>query len=200
MSVFNRLIFLLTAIFASYQIVIGLDAYPLLPSLYFTLAFGVLVIACLILLIMGFEILENSAVVIISTLLPLTFSLGLITIFYPAYHIPYFVFALVGFISIIISRFYFKPGIATLLLATTHGIAGLIIFILPLWLSITGVESPLFSFVGIGGGLIGLTGLMLAFLKTGKPILSKSLIFSLMPWLLLLMTIGFVIGMNSIIH
>jgi hypothetical protein len=59
--------------------------------------------------------------------------------------------------------------------------AGLIIFILPIGLSLKGIVSPQFSLVGIGGGLIGLTGLLLMFLKMGKPILSQKAIYSIFP-------------------
>jgi hypothetical protein len=42
--------------------------------------------------------------------------------------------------------------------------------------------------------LIGIGGLFLSFLKTGQPILSSDTILSLLPKLLLLMTIAFVAG------
>ncbi len=73
----------------------------------------------------------------------------------------------------------------------------MVIFILPISLSIKGVTSPLFSFVGIGGALIGVGGLLLAFLKAGKPILPKELIYSVLPCLLLVMTIAFAVGMAA---
>jgi len=46
----------------------------------------------------------------------------------------------------------------------------------------------------VGGALIGIGGLLLSFLKTGKPILSKETLLSVLPWLLLLMTTCFVVG------
>jgi hypothetical protein len=48
--------------------------------------------------------------------------------------------------------------------------------------------------VGLGGALIGLTGLLLSFLKTGKPIVSRESILRILPGILLLMTLAFVIG------
>jgi len=94
------------------------------------------------------------------------------------------------------TRYYFAGKIATIVLAIVHGVSGMVIFILPISISIQGTAPPLFSFVGIGGALIGVGGLLLAFLKMGKPILSKELIFSVFPSLLLLMTLAFVIGMS----
>jgi len=48
--------------------------------------------------------------------------------------------------------------------------------------------------VGIGGALIGIDGLLLSFLKGGKPILSRDATLKIFPSLLLLMTICFVAG------
>jgi hypothetical protein len=68
------------------------------------------------------------------------------------------------------------------------------IFLLPIILSAQGQVMPLFSLVGVGGALIGLAGLLLSFLKTGKPILSRDTIMRLFPMLLLLTTALFVAG------
>ena len=87
------------------------------------------------------------------------------------------------------------PGrLPTLVLAVVHGIAGMTIFLLPIFLSIQGVTKPPFSLVGVGGALIGIGGLALSFLKAGKPILSKELILKILPVILLLMTLCFVVG------
>ncbi|MBI5838840.1 MAG: hypothetical protein HZB19_01940 [Chloroflexi bacterium] len=75
-----------------------------------------------------------------------------------------------------------------------HGIAGMTIFLLPIIISIQGQTKPLFSLVGIGGALIGIGGLLLSFLKTGRPILSREIILRVFPGLLLLTTICFVVG------
>jgi hypothetical protein len=53
-----------------------------------------------------------------------------------------------------------------------------------------------FALVGVGGALIGVGGLLLAFLKAGKPILPQNTILTVLPGLLLLMTICFVAGFH----
>jgi hypothetical protein len=68
------------------------------------------------------------------------------------------------------------------------------IFLLPIVLSMSGQATPGFALVGVGGALIGVGGLLLAFLKSGKPILSQKIILTVLPGLLLLMTISFVAG------
>ena len=68
------------------------------------------------------------------------------------------------------------------------------IFLLPIVLASTGQARPGFALVGIGGALIGVGGLLLAFLKSGRPILSQKSILTVLPGLLLLMNICFVMG------
>jgi hypothetical protein len=60
-----------------------------------------------------------------------------------------------------------------------------------------GTSRPIFSLVGLGGALIGLGGLLLSFLKTGKPILSRNTILKILPGLLLLTTAAFVLGFSA---
>jgi hypothetical protein len=79
-------------------------------------------------------------------------------------------------------------------IAITHGIAGMIIFLLPIIITIQRQVKPLFALVGIGGALIGILGLLLSFLKTGKPIVSRDTTMKLFPILLLLTTALFVAG------
>ena len=52
--------------------------------------------------------------------------------------------------------------------------------------------------VGLGGALIGMGGLLLSFLKTGQPLLSRERILAIFPALLLATTLAFVAGFASI--
>jgi hypothetical protein len=61
-------------------------------------------------------------------------------------------------------------------------------------LAFQGAVEPLFALVGLGGALIGVGGLLLSFLKTGHPILSRETILKVLPGLLLLMAVCFVAG------
>jgi len=160
----------------------------------YTIGFGVLLVAALLILIMGFEVLDSSIVAIVSTLIPLSLSLGLVADHVSGFTIPYLIFVLVGFITIIMTR-YITPGlVATIVLAVFHGVAGVLIFLLPLILSLRGFTPLGFAWVGIGGALIGLGGLLLSFLKTDSPLLSRQKALNLFPGLLLLSTACFVAG------
>ncbi|HEY46460.1 MAG TPA: hypothetical protein G4O14_06720 [Anaerolineae bacterium] len=194
-SALDRVLLLLTALLSAYQIAVGIEGLGSLAVICYTIAFGVLLVASLILIILGFEALESPHVVVIAALIPLGLSLGLISQYVPTYQVGYMAFAVLGFLAIGITR-YLTPGrIATITLALVHGTAGLLIFILPIVFSLQGVARPGFILVGIGGGLIGIGGLLLAFLRTGRPLLSAKTIYTVLPVLLLMMTVAFVIGL-----
>ena len=195
-SVLDRIFLLATGLLAAYQIAAGMVGKDLQTIWFYTVGFGTLLVAGLLLIILGFEGLESQAVVIVSTLIPLSLSLGLVSEHLAEYTIPYLVFCGVGFTAIAITRFSVTGKIATIALAIIHGIAGLIIFLLPIILSIQGTMPAGFALVGLGGAVIGLGGLLLAFLKAGKPILSQKTILTLLPGLLFLMTAAFVSGFS----
>ena len=195
-SILDRILLLAAGLLAAYQIAAGMNNMETQTIWFYTIGFGTLLIAGLMLIILGFEGLESQTVVIVSTLIPLCLSLGLISEHLSNFVLPYLIFCLVGFTAIVITRYTTSGKIATIVLAVVHGIAGLIIFLLPILLSVQGVKPAGYSFVGIGGALIGVGGLLLSFLKAGKPILSERFIFTILPVLLLLMTSAFVFGFS----
>ncbi len=196
MSVVDRVVLLVTGLLAAYQIVVGVHGAPSLSTWLYTIAFGVLLVAGLLLLIMGFGILDSPLVVIVSTIIPLSLSWGLVVQHAPRFATLYGLFVVVGFLAIVWTRLNADTPKkwATMVLAFVHGVAGLVIFLLPIVLAIRGAMPSGFALVGVGGALIGLGGLLLAFLKAGKPILSQEMILTVLPGLLLLMTAAFVAG------
>ena len=191
----DRVLLLLTGILAAYQVAVGIDGFQTFPILAYTIAFGVLLVAGLLLIIWGFDVLDSPMVVIVSTIIPLSLATGLIWQHLASLRTSYLVFAILGFLAIILTRSIPIPGkLPTIVLALVHGIAGMTIFLLPILLSLQGKVDPLFSLVGVGGALIGIGGLLLSFLKAGRPILSRETILKVLPGLLLLMTICFVAG------
>jgi hypothetical protein len=193
-TVLDRLLLLLTALLAAYQIVFGIEGSNPLAVASYTVAFGVLLVAALQLIILGFEVLESPAVINISTIIPLSLSLGLIAEFFPQYVPGAFFFAVAGFIAVMVSRYLAPKKTATIILIVVHGISGLLIFGLPIYLSVVGTTNKGFVLVGIGGGLFGIGGILLSFLKTGRPILPRERILSILPVLMLLTTAAFVAG------
>ena len=195
MTSLDRVLILLTGLLAAYQIVVGIDKMDNVPIIAYTIAFGVLLVAGLLLIILGFDVLDSSTVVIISTIIPLALATGLVYQHLASFRTPYLLFAIIGFSAVIFTRsIQMQNKLPVFTIAIVHGIAGMTIFLLPLIASIQGQTRPLFSLVGVGGALIGIGGMLLSFLKTGRPILSRETIFKVLPSLLLLMTICFVAG------
>jgi hypothetical protein len=159
--------------------------------------FGVILVAGLLLIILGFDVLDSPLVVIASTVIPLSLSLGLVWEHLAAWRIPYLVFTSLGFLAIVVTRLLpLKNKLPVIVLAIVHGIAGMTIFLLPILWALSGRSAPGFALVGVGGALIGIGGMLLALLKAGKPLLSRTTILKLLPGLLLLMTLAFVAGFS----
>ncbi|MBI5296131.1 MAG: hypothetical protein HY869_11705 [Chloroflexi bacterium] len=195
MTSLDRLLLLITGLLSAYQIVVGINDLSTAPIIAYTIAFGVLLVAGLLLIILGFDALDAPIVVIVSTIIPLTLSLGLVWEHSAAFRVPYLVFVVLGFLAVSITRSTpMQNKLPTATIALVHGVAGLTIFLLPIVIALQGQVQPAFALVGVGGALIGLGGLLLSFLKAGKPILSRETILKVLPGLLLLMTACFVAG------
>lgn len=197
MSALDRILILLTGLLAAYQIVVGIDDLSTAPIIAYTIAFGVLLVALLLLIILGFDALESPVVVVVSTVIPLSLSLGLVWEHLTSIRTPYLIFAVLGFVAVIFTRSAPVPAgnyVPTIVIAIVHGIAGVIIFLLPILFSLQDQVQPAFALVGVGGALIGVGGLLLVGLKTGRPVVSRETILRVMPGLLLLMTACFVAG------
>lgn len=193
-SILDRILLLITGLLAAYQIVVGMKNAGTLAISAYTVAFGVLLVAGLLIIILGFDVLDSPLVVIVSTIIPLSLSLGLVSQYLPSWQAAYIIFVVVGFLLVVYSRYKMEGAMAVIPLASVHGIAGMTIFLLPIIFSIQGKAANGFFWVGIGGALIGIGGLLLAFLKSGKAILYKKTILTVLPGLLLLMAAAFMVG------
>lgn len=194
-SMMDRIVLLIMVLLAAYQVAIGIDSFTTLPIIAYTIAFGTLLIAGLLLIILGFDALDTPVVIVVSTIIPLSLSLGLVWQHLPSLRTMYIIFAIIGFLAVLITRaIQLHSKLPLLVLAFVHGVSGVIIFLLPITLALQGVMKPAFSLVGVGGALIGNGGLLLSFLKAGIPILSQETIYKILPGLLLIVTICFVAG------
>lgn len=195
MTSLDRILLLITTVIAGYLVVDGIEPFTALPIFAYTVAFGILVVAGLLLIILGYEVLESRPVVIISTIIPLALSLGLVWQHEPALRVWYLVFTAAGLIAVAATRLMPMPGrLPVVVLAVVHGLAGLVIFGWPLLLVIQGGVKPPFILVGGGGALIGVGGLLLVFQRAGRPILSREIVYKILPWLLMFMAACFAAG------
>lgn len=195
LSSLNRTLLLLTVLLASYQVSAGIDGFGAMPIIAYTIAFGVILVAALLIFILGIEVLDSPIVVIVSTIIPLSLAVGLVWQHLASARTSYLIFAIIAFFAVTWTRsIQMQNKMPVIILSIAHGIAGLTIFLLPITIAIQGETKPLFALVGVGGALIGVGGLLLSFLKTGKPILSRDTIMGLFPALFLLTTALFVAG------
>ena len=196
-KIINRVLLFLMVLMASYEVTIAGNSHKILAVWAYTIGFGILVVSGLMLIILGNEVLEKSLVVIISTVIPLSISLGLIAEFFPTVAGYYLLFIVAGFALIVITRIKPIGKSASIILAAVHGISGLVIFILPIYLVINSITPVGLIWVSIGGAFIGVGGLLLSFLRAGRQILSQEMIFNLLPVLLFSTTLLFLIGFNA---
>ena len=197
-SIIERILLLCAVILTAAQIVSGIEGFKSPATLSFTIGFGTVLVVGLLLSIMGFEILSSPFTVIISTLIPLSISLGLILEFYPGFSTAYLVFAVIGFLAVIITRIIKTGKKGVIILAVIHGVAGITIFLVPIILTSQLIVNPGFLLVSLSGILMGIGGLLFSFLKTGFPLLSQVKTFKLLPVNLLIMTAAFTAGFKFV--
>src|SRR5512134_809097 len=126
MTALDRLLILTTGLLAAYQIVVGIDNLSTAPIIAYTIAFGVLLVAGLLLMILGFEALESPVVVVVSTIIPLSLSLGLVWEHLASFRTLYLLFAIFGFIAVMLTRSTpMQNRLPTIVISIVHGIAGI---------------------------------------------------------------------------
>jgi hypothetical protein len=109
-SPLNRILLLCTCLLAAYQVVAGIDGLESIPTIAYTVGFGILLVACLLIVILGYDVLDSPVVVIVSTIIPLSLSLGVVWEHAEGLRIPYLVFTILGLLAIIICASSASPG------------------------------------------------------------------------------------------
>ena len=200
MSIFDQLVLLATGLVAIYLLFRFYKDYSEKKgqyTIYYMISFAVLLVAGLLLIFLGWGILPNPAVIVVTTFIPLGISVGLYNEFYEKYAKGYLIFAVVGFLAIVLTRYTDTAhGLQVATLAFFHTVAGLSIFFIPI-LAVKAQKAPSgFIFVTVGGTLIGLGGIALAFLKSGSQFLffSGEFVMAILAPLLLLMALAYTWG------
>jgi len=164
-----------------------------LYDVYYMMGFLVLLISGLLLIFLGLGILSSPYVLTVASLIPLGISMGLVEQYFPQYKRAFKWFALAGFLAIAISSIAGIEIGRKISVPLFHGVAGLVIFLGPFYAR--GAAKG-FWWVGIGGLLIGLGGIALAFIANGAQLLffSPAFVMAILTPLLLLMTLAFTWG------
>ncbi len=201
---FDKFVLLLTGLVAIYALWRFWSRYSQTKQtydVYYLMGFAVLLVSGLLLIFLGYGILGMGGTALspfilpVATLIPLGLSMGIAEQYYPQWKKAFKWFALVGFLAIAVTSIG-GMGLKKLAVPVFHGAAGLVIFLAPIFAERSGKASKGFFWVGVGGALIGIGGIALAFLVSGAQLLffSTELVLAILAPLLLLMTLAFTWG------
>ncbi len=196
MFTLDNLFLLLTGLIAAYLCWYFWQRYNLhkaLHNLYYLMGFAVLLISGLLLIFLGLGILASPYVLTVASLIPLGISMGIAEEYFPAWKKAFKWFALVGFLAIAATSIGGMDSLKKIAVPLFHGVAGLVIFIGPF---VAKGAPKGFWWVGVGGLLIGLGGIALAFISMGAQLLffSPDFVMMILTPLLFLMTGAFALG------
>lgn len=161
---------------------------------YYIMGFAVLFVSGVLLILLGYDILGTPFVLTVASLIPLGISMGLAEQYFPGWKKAFKWFATIGFLAIAATSFGGLETLKKIAVPLFHSVAGLVIFLGPFFAP---KAAKGFFWVGIGGLLIGIGGIALAFLSAGKPLLgifTADLVFNILSPLLLLMVLAFAWG------
>ncbi len=183
----------LTAIYLLWRFYTRWSKSKGLYDVYYMMGFLVLLVSGLLLIFFGLGLLKSPYVLTVASLIPLGISMGVVEQYYPQYKKPFKWFLLVGFLAIAVSAIAGIDLLKKISVPLFHGVAGLVIFLGPFFAK---KAHSGFWWVGIGGALIGLGGIALAFISLGKQLLffSPEFIALILTPLLLLMTLALTYG------
>jgi len=198
MGIFDQILLLLTGLVAIYLTWRFYTRYKREKNLYdifYMLGFIVLLVSGLLLIFLGWGILASPYVLTVASLIPLGISLGIVYEYYPQHKTVYTWFAVIGILAIAFTSIS-GSDLKKYAVPIFHGIAGLIIFLGPIKAQMDGKAPKGFFWVGIGGLLIGIGGIALAFLTSGSQLLffSIDVVLTILAPLLLLMSLAFAWG------
>lgn len=165
-------------------------------NIYYIVGFLVLLVAGLLLIIFGWEALGHDFVAVVAGLIPFSLATGLMAQFYPKYDKLYLGLMVIGLVLIALARYADMEALGKIAYPLFHAIAGLTIVAVPFLACKGDKVQKGFGMVAIGGILIGLGGMALAFLKQGTVLLffTNDVVFAILSPLLLLMSLFFTWG------
>lgn len=199
MFTLDNLFLLLTGLIAAFLCWYFWKRYNLhkaLHNIYYLMGFAVLLVSGLLLIFLGLDILASPYVLTVASLIPLGISMGIAEEYYPSWKKYFKWFATLGFLAIAITSIAGMDTLKKIAVPLFHGAAGLVIFLGPFFAR----NAPKgFFWVGIGGVLIGLGGIALAFISVGAQLLffSPEFVMMILTPLLFLMAGAFALGFTK---
>ena len=196
MTLLDRILLLATGLVAIYLLYRFWARYSkgkALHDMYYMLGFAVLLVSGLLLILLGYGILASPYVLTVASLIPLGISMGIAEQYFPSWKKAFKWFALIGILAIALTSIAGMDVLKKIAVPLFHGVAGMVIFLGPFYAK----KAPQgFWWVGIGGVLIGLGGIALAFISVGAQLLffTPAFVMQILAGLLLLMALAFAWG------
>lgn len=200
MTILDRLFLLVTVLIAIYLIwyfVKKQKKSPCTCNIFYIISFAVLLISGLLLIFLGWGVLGNNLVAVVASLIPFSLATGLMYRFCKKTSIWYLLLMIIGIILIAVARFGNMASLSRVVYPLFHAIAGITIVLAPIIAVAKKSVKGSFIWVAVGGVLISLGGMALAFLKAGKQLLffSQKVVLGILAPLLFLVALLFAIGL-----
>ena len=160
--------------------------------LFWAISFLVLFVSGILIILNGFIILKEPLIPVVAALIPACLAIGLLYALYDdkPWGMYYAIFALVMIVLLAVVRLDLIDGLSemsSIVLMGLHIPSGLIISLLPLYAAFISKDiSTSGALFGIGGLLMSVGGVLLAFVAIGNEILSEAQIFEILPILLVI--------------
>jgi len=182
MSIFDKIVLLATGLIAIYMIYFFIKKRQSSEETcckcdcncvwYFITSFAVLLVAGLLLIVFGWDALSHPFMAVVAGLIPFGLAIGLVCKIYPGNENKLAIVLLIGLILITIYKFVVPEATwGKIVYPIFHAIAGLTIFFVPIFAVKDGKKNGPFVMISVGGTLIGLGGIALAFITAGKQLL-----------------------------
>ena len=163
-----------------------------LHHLFWAVSFLVLFVSGVLIILNGFIVLKEPLVPVVAALIPACLAIGLLYALYDdkPWGMYYAIFALVMIVLLAVVRLDLVAGLSemsSMVLMGLHIPSGLIISFLPLYAAFVSKDvSTSGALFGIGGLLMSVGGVLLAFVAIGSAILTEAQIFEILPILLVI--------------
>ncbi len=194
LALYDYICLVLTALVAIY-LIYRFFQYKPQGYLWYSLSFLILLVAGLLLVFGGsFDVLAKKWVKVVATIIPFSLAIGLMCQYYKKLATLWIIILLIGLVLIALNTYGTIGG--KIWYPIFHAFAGLTIFFVPIFIVGKKQAPGALLWVTLGGALIGLGGIALAFLTLGKQFLffSADLVFAILTPLLLVMTLAYTLG------
>lgn len=173
-------------------------------NIYHLIALATLAASTLLLGIFGWEILgfmgdgtENKLVAVVASAIPFAWAAGMVDHVFPKHRKWYVGLMLLAFTLITITRFAEMKTAGRIIYPISHSTAGITVVLLPILATLKQGLPKSFTLISLGGLLISVGGISMAFLIAGRQLLfvSQDVLFLILAPVLFITVVLYTIGL-----